>query len=183
MTPPSMHWEACMQQAQQGCTQAQHTLLSALAPRLRAYFRHQGHPADVAEDLVQETLWSIHDKRALWDQDRPLLAWVYAIARHRQIDHWRRQGRRGVQVSLDDCPELLADTCEEDATPRRDLDRLLATLPDKQRRAIELVKLQEHTLKEAADVTGWSESDLKVSIHRGLKALMRLAMPPVERDT
>jgi len=50
----------------------------------------------------------------------------------------------------------------------------LAKLPEKQRRAIELVKLEERSVAEAALLTGYSESDIKISIHRGLKALMRL---------
>ena len=57
---------------------------------------------------------------------------------------------------------------------KRDIGALLGKLPEKQRRAIELVKLEERSVREASSLTGLSESDVKISIHRGLKALMRL---------
>ena len=57
---------------------------------------------------------------------------------------------------------------------RRDISVLLDKLPDKQRTAIRLVKLEEKSVREASSLTGLSESDIKISIHRGLKTLMRL---------
>lgn len=50
---------------------------------------------------------------------------------------------------------------------------LLAHLPDKQRRPIELVKLEGRSVAEAAHATGLSVSAVKVGIHRGLKALAK----------
>ena len=50
---------------------------------------------------------------------------------------------------------------------------LLAQLPDKQRRPIELVKLEGRSVAEAAASTGLSISAVKVGIHRGLKALAK----------
>ncbi|MFN7645204.1 MAG: sigma factor-like helix-turn-helix DNA-binding protein, partial [Burkholderiales bacterium] len=54
-----------------------------------------------------------------------------------------------------------------------DLAVLLAQLPDKQRRPIELVKLEGRSVAEAAASTGLSISAVKVGIHRGLKALAK----------
>jgi RNA polymerase sigma-70 factor (ECF subfamily) len=51
---------------------------------------------------------------------------------------------------------------------------LLDKLPEKQKTAIRLVKLEDRSIKEAAAQTGLTESDIKISIHRGLKTLMRL---------
>jgi hypothetical protein len=63
---------------------------------------------------------------------------------------------------------------EEAGDPTRDIACLLTTLPDKQRVATELVKLKELSNAKASNQTGWSASDIKISIRRGLKALMRL---------
>ena len=49
---------------------------------------------------------------------------------------------------------------------------LLAQLPEKQGRAIQLVKLDHLSVREASVKLGISEADIKVSIHRGLKKLM-----------
>jgi DNA-directed RNA polymerase specialized sigma24 family protein len=50
---------------------------------------------------------------------------------------------------------------------------LLDTLPPKQADAIRAVKLDGLSVAEAADRQGIGESDIKVSIHRGLKSLMQ----------
>ena len=175
-SPDEEQLAAWMRAACDGDGRAQAWLLTALAPRLRAYFRGKGRPVDHAEDLVQETLIAIHTKRALYDPAQPLLPWVFAIARFRLVDAWRRNGRRGTPVPLDQAPEeALAAEELEPADASRDLATLLQRLPEKQRRSIQLVKLEERSVAEAAALCGWSESDVKVSAHRGLKALMRLA--------
>ncbi len=51
--------------------------------------------------------------------------------------------------------------------------KLIDLLPDKQRRPIELVKLEGRSVVEAAASTGLSVSAVKVGIHRGLKALAK----------
>ncbi|MCU0882208.1 MAG: sigma-70 family RNA polymerase sigma factor [Hyphomonadaceae bacterium] len=157
-----------------GDSQAQTELLSALAVRLRSYFRNRGMTPSDGEDLVQETLIAVHTKRSMYDPAQPLLAWVHAIARYRLIDRYRREKKRGVQVPVEDWSEALAGEAPEAGDPARDVARLLDQLPDKQRRSIELVKLQEKSVAEAASLTGWSQSDIKVSIHRGMKLLQRL---------
>ena len=52
-----------------------------------------------------------------------------------------------------------------------DLQRLLARLPEKMRRAIEYVKIEGMSVAETASLCGVSESAVKVNVHRGLKAL------------
>jgi RNA polymerase sigma-70 factor, ECF subfamily len=158
-----------------GDASAQRSFLSAAAGMLRGYFRNRLRAApEDAEDLVQETLVALHTKRDTYDPAFPLTAWIYAIARYRLIDHLRRLKRRGPHASIDDV-ELVALEDEAAASDaRRDLTTLLEKLPAKQQTAIRLVKLEDKSVKEAAAQTGFSESDIKVSIHRGLKTLMRL---------
>jgi RNA polymerase sigma-70 factor (ECF subfamily) len=158
-----------------GVAAALRAVLSGAAALLRPYFRNRlrGAPED-AEDLVQETLVALHTRRDSYDPNFPLSPWLYAIARYRLIDFLRRKGRHGVNASLDDVEVGEADPEIEASDAKRDVATLLAKLPEKQRRAIQLVKLEEKSVKEAADETGYSESDIKISVHRGLKALMKL---------
>ncbi len=160
--------------AQAGNSAATSQLLTALAPRLRAFFRGKGASPEDAEDLVQETLIAIYTKRAMFDPSQRLLAWAYAIARYRMIDRWRHTKRRGHEMPIEDFEHVLMAQTSEAGDPTRDIARLLATLPDKQRKSIELVKLKDMSINEACAATGWSASDIKISIHRGLKALMAL---------
>ncbi|MGL6290377.1 MAG: sigma-70 family RNA polymerase sigma factor [Silanimonas sp.] len=128
-----------------------------------------------AEDVVQECLLALHLKSHTYDASQPFEPWLYAVARYKLIDLLRRR-QPGRELSLD----LLAETHEfadpsESTEPQAgaDLAVLLAQLPDKQRRPIELVKLEGRSVVEAAASTGLSVSAVKVGIHRGLKALAK----------
>lgn len=153
---------------------AHRAFLTEAAGLLRAFFRNRlrGAPED-AEDLVQETLVALHTRRDSYDPNYPLTAWMYAIARYRLIDFLRRAKHRATS-SIDGLEIGDADPEIDASDARRDVAALLGKLPEKQRRAIQLVKLEEKSVREAAEETGFSESDIKISIHRGLKTLMRL---------
>lgn len=154
---------------------AHRAFLTEAAALLRGFFRNRlRHAPEDAEDLVQETLLALHSRRDTYDPEQPLTAWMYAIARYRLIDHIRRVRRRGVHNSLDDLDMGDSDPEYEASDARRDVATLLEKLPQKQQAAIRLVKLEEKSVKEAAALTGFSESDIKISVHRGLKTLTRL---------
>lgn len=154
-----------------GDAQAWRALLLAIRRPLEDFFRKRmgaGH-ADI-EDVLQETLLAIHAKRATFDRSQAFGPWCYAVARYKMIDHLRRQGRRPTTV-LDDAEPLAAPASVEDGAVRRDLSRLLARLPLRQRRLIEDTKLTGYSMAEAAERQGVTEGTAKVSVHRGLKSL------------
>jgi len=98
-----------------------------------------------------------------------------AIARHKLVDLWRRRGRRdSLHDTLDDVDEHLLLAEPDDGGARRDLETLFQALPQAQRQAIELTKLEGLSVAEAAARTGASESAVKVQVHRGLKRLAAL---------
>ena len=156
-----------------GDSAAYSALLKRLAEALRAYFRRrlfrQPHEA---EDLVQDVLMAIHAKRATFDASQRLTGWVYAIAQYKLIDYLRRARRRGVNVPIEDETELFTEVGDQAASA--DVETLLAHLPEKQRQTIRLVKLEELSTREAAEKSGLSESDVKVSVHRGMKKLSKI---------
>ena len=111
-----------------GDQRAYSTLFSELSRHLRGYYsRRLGPAADEAEDLVQETLIAMHRRRDSYDPTQPLTAWVYAIARYRLIDHYRRRKVRN-HVPLEDADTLFAADEIEPALARRDVSRLLEGL-------------------------------------------------------
>jgi len=153
-----------------GSSTSQTELLRALAPLLRSYFRHRMRSAEEeVEDLVQETLIAIHTRRSTYDRNLPFTAWLYAIARHRMIDHYRGQKKA---LSIDAVEFSLADNSFEVALDAKlDIENLLATLPLKQAHVIRGTRIEGLSIAEAAARAGIGESDVKVSVHRGLKAL------------
>jgi RNA polymerase sigma factor (sigma-70 family) len=155
-----------------GDSRAYTALLEALVPMLRSFYgRRLRDAAEDVEDLVQETMIAIHTRRASYDRDRMFTAWAYAIARHKMIDLFRR---RRVTVPLDDLEHILVSEGFEAATSARiDVDKLLGELSPKQARVIHETKIEGLSVAEAAERGGIGESDVKISVHRGLVALAK----------
>ncbi|MGE4593788.1 sigma-70 family RNA polymerase sigma factor [Alcaligenes sp.] len=164
-------------QAQAGDEVAYGQALGMMAARLRAHLRRRlpGAQNDV-EDIVQEVLLALHVQRGTYDPSVPVSAWCFAIARYKLVDYWRKHGRTGALHDVFDERALDSALVSEDpdATAKRDLEQLLNALPEAQRRAIELTKLQGLSVLEAAQTLGASESAVKVQVHRGLKKMMQI---------
>ncbi len=147
-------------------------LLHALRRLLIAYYGRRMAAAargDV-EDIVQETLLSLHAKRETYDRARPFTAWFFSIARYKLIDHYRGRGARLLaEVELDETLE--AEPSVDAVTARMDVERLLDELPERQRDLIRRVKLEGHSIAEAAQQSGQTELAARVGIHRTLKVL------------
>ncbi len=161
-----------------GDAAAHKALLTRLSAYLRAYFKtHLARigrsPAD-AEDLVQETLIALHTRRHTYDRSQLLTPWVYAIARYRLVDFLRRSKASVTDVAIEEAEEVLADDDPSSVESGLDLQKLMAHLTPKTRQAIQLVKLDGLSVSEAAARSGMSQSAIKVSVHRGLRALSLL---------
>ncbi len=160
-------------QAQQGNEIAYRQALQMIAQRLRRFYsrRLQALPDEV-EDLVQETLLALHVQRSTYDATLPVSGWVFAIARHKLVDMWRRRGRRdSLNDSLDELTEDQHPWSAEELPSKRDLNVLLQQLPAAQQRAIVWTKIEGLSMQEASEKSGVSVAALKVQVHRGLKQL------------
>ncbi|NEU10526.1 sigma-70 family RNA polymerase sigma factor [Methylobacterium sp. BTF04] len=170
---------AAMAAAQDGDTQAYRDLLRDCLPVIAGMARAQGVSVEAVDDVVQETLLTIHKARATYDPARPFLPWLRAITQRRAIDRLRHSGRRPQEVH-----DPIAYEAHADAGPapgqriearerERSLARAVAALPDGQRQAVEHLALRERSLDETAHLTGRSKGALKVNLHRALKALRK----------
>jgi RNA polymerase sigma-70 factor (ECF subfamily) len=154
------------------------TLLMKLSAHLRAYFKGRlvrvgRGPAD-AEDLVQETVMALYTRRHTYDRSQLFTPWVYAIARYRLIDYLRRTKRSVMDVPVEEADKILAANDPEAVESTLDLETLMAQVSPRVSQAIRYVKLDGLSVSETAARTGMSPSAVKVSVHRGLKALSRL---------
>jgi RNA polymerase sigma factor (sigma-70 family) len=168
MTSDEATLSRLMRAAQAGDAQAYRQLLSLAAPLLMRWFRRKLPPADL-DDLVQDTLLAVHQRRASWDPARPFLPWLAAIARYRWIDRLRRASLRTHDELFDD--DIAVESGESALIGRLGCDRLLAMLPAGQAAAIRAMKIEGLSVAEAAVQLGQSESMIKVNVHRGLKRL------------
>lgn len=128
------------------------------------------------EDVVQEVLLAIHHKRSSYDETQFFLPWMYAIARYKVIDYFRRN-RKNVysSISLSTEEELMAFDIAivTEFGVHQDVEKLCQMLPDKQRDILTMVKLEGLSIDEVGKKTGFSTSDIKVNIHRALKFLQQ----------
>lgn len=171
MTADEQTLSRLMAAAQTGDRQAYGVLLVEVRRWLQRYLARKVPPGQI-DDLVQEVLVSLHAKRASYDPARPFLPWLAAIARYRWVDHLRRSYRRA-EVELGD-HDAVQESEADTVMARISLDRLFTSLPPAQAEAIELVKIEGHSIAEAAARCGQSESLVKVNIHRGLRKLAAL---------
>jgi RNA polymerase sigma factor (sigma-70 family) len=168
--PDEPELKALMIGALDGDKGAYRQLLQRLVPILRQYLgRRVASGQEDVEDIVQETLLAIDTRRITYDRARPFTPWVFAIAHHKFVDLVRR-GRMTTALTDD----MVGDHGSGDAIMAGiDVGNLLDSLPSKQAEAIRAVKLDGLSVAEAAERQNIGESDIKVSIHRGLKSLMQ----------
>jgi RNA polymerase sigma-70 factor (ECF subfamily) len=137
-----------------GDSDAHRTLLSTLSGHLRAYFKSRlrriRRGAVEAEDLVQEALIAIHTRRHTYDRSRLFTPWLYAIARYKFLDHLRRTRTAMNDVALDSAGDIVAHDDRDAVESALDLEKLLADVTPKMRQAIQYVKLDGLTVREAA---------------------------------
>jgi RNA polymerase sigma-70 factor (ECF subfamily) len=174
-----LRWSRLMAAAQAGDRRAYEDLLRECLPLLRQICRARLRDATEAEDAVQDTLLTIHRARASYDASRPFRPWLVAITERRALDRIRARGRRsGREAALDLAAELAAPEASADAA--LDADRAAAKLrdavqelPESQRTALGLTKLQDLTLQEASARSGMSIGAIKVATHRAVQTLRR----------
>ena len=154
----------------------------ALAPRLHAFLVRQTRDADVAEDLLQQTLLQMFAARRHFTPGAEVLPWAFAICRRLVIDRARRRSRdpivRDAPVTKEDDRDSEPPSergCPEQDLARRQLseriERELARLPEANRVAFELVKREQLSMAEAAEVLGTTVTAVKLRAHRAYVAL------------
>jgi RNA polymerase sigma-70 factor (ECF subfamily) len=162
--------------AQEGDRRAYAAFLAAVLPRLRAMGRGKLNSAADLDDFVQDTLLSLHQARATYQPGRPVLPWLQAIARNRLSDALRRTYRRRDVEDEGHDSELLENVPQPlpEEGEGRELGPLLAQLPDRQRVALDMLKLRGMSLRDASAESGISIGALKVAVHRGIASLRQM---------
>ena len=131
----------------------------------------------LAEELTADVFVRMVDRMHTFrEQGRPVLAWLYTIARNLVIDHQRRHGQ-GAPLPLDDGmpaaedfqPSRVAETGEV----RARLQAALAMLTETQRQVILLKFIEARTNAEVAAMLGKDEGAIKSLQHRALAAMRR----------
>jgi RNA polymerase sigma-70 factor (ECF subfamily) len=148
-------------------------------------------PPDQVEELAQEVFVKAFQSLSGWRRTGPFRSWLAAIAVRTCYDFWRRRYRsREVPLStlseahrewLERALADASDTAWQHIRRRREareiLDWALAQLSAADRMVLELVYLEERSVKEAARLLGWTAANVKVRAFRARRKLNKLLLP------
>jgi RNA polymerase sigma factor (sigma-70 family) len=168
-----------MKKAQVGDESAYADLLLLLTAASSRYARRRLGTVGWVDDVVQETLITVHRARHTYDGARPFAPWFYAILSTRLIDVLRRERRvASREFGRDDLPDV-ADPGVAHAHHDRshiDVDLVRAAvraLPARQREVVHALKYRGDTVRAASTRLGMTEAAVKITAHRGYNALRR----------
>lgn len=128
-----------------------------------------------AEDIVQETLIKVWNKRDTWDQIDNIEAFCFTVCRNLSLDSIKRHDNQnktlddkgGDQIDLSNDPSRQTIVNDQMNMVRQIVD----SLPEKQRSCIQLRDFEGKTYKDIALVLGISEEQVKVNIFRGRQTI------------
>lgn len=169
-------WETLLIAANAGDGRAFARFLTLVEPTLRGIIRARGGAlaADQHEDILQDVLLAIHLKRHTWRSDCPVRPWLYAVARHKVIDAFRRRGAH-IHLPIEDVDHLLSQEATQTSLAARDTDRLLAGIDDRSAALVRAVALEGETAEEVGARLGLTAGAARVALHRAMKRLSALA--------
>ena len=168
----SLKRAALMARVQDGDRESCRELLDDVGPMLMNFLRRRIADRDEIDDVYQDTLMAFFQARHTYEPSRPLEPWLFAIARNIAADHARRYWRRaGVEQLSDEMPEA---SVVDEPRPDPNLEAVMARLPDPQREAFAMLKIEGLSIEQAATRAGISVGALRVRAHRAYKALRKL---------
>lgn len=161
-----------LHQSQAGDHAAYEQFLLEAREFVRMLLRDRLRSVSALDDVLQETLLSIHRSRHSYDPTLPIGPWIRAIALNRLRDFGRSRRRQQDHASADfewEC--TLRQACVADAAGSLFLRGALRMLSDAQREVIWLLKFEGYSVAEIAGRTGRSAAAVKVTAHRAYRLL------------
>jgi len=145
-----------------------------IAGRMWRFTRDRGELEELVQDVFVEAYVSLKGFKA----KAPFAHWLNRIATRVGYRSWKKQKRRAErELPLQDWDQLLQSDSAEPWAPREAAETvhaLLAQLRTRDRLVLTLMYLEELSVDQIADRTGWSKTMVKVQAHRARKRLKTL---------
>ncbi len=180
---PPVDWDAAVSRVRDGCQQAASDMVDALYGHVMRIVRSHLPRAADEQDLAQEIFMKMFNRIETWRGDQPFPHWVARIAVNTCIDRLRRQRARP-EVRFADLSEDEANFLEATFTgtdhsteAARDSDgsevveKLLATLNATEQTILRMLDLEQKSVQEITELTGWGASKVKVTAMRARRKL------------
>ncbi|CAK4069282.1 RNA polymerase sigma factor [Vibrio sp. 16] len=171
-------WASCMERVKQQDKQAFALVFKHFSPRLKQFtYRHVGNE-QVAMEMVQETLATVWQKSALFNNEKSSLStWIFTIARNLCFDMLRRQKGRDQHIHSEDiwpndyCPPDMVEHYSPEADRMKEqVVKFLDTLPEAQRKVVQAVYLEDLPHQQVADMLdiplGTVKSRLRLAVEK-----------------
>ena len=169
-------WEILLARANDGDGAAFACFLTAITPTLRAIIRRRGEalPLDQHEDILQEILLAIHLKRQTWRRQTPVRPWLYAVARYKVVDAFRRR-RIATHLPIEDFEDILPEEDAPAPLTARDAEVMLGMIDGRSAALVRAVALDGQSAEEAGQGLGLTAATARVALHRAMKRLEQIA--------
>ena len=145
--------------------------LTQVVPHLRAFARGLCGRADMADDLVQETMLKAWAAQQRFEPGTSMRAWTFVILRNAYLTDMRRNRFRGEYDEGVAERILTAPAGQEEPIHLSDMHRALLTLPPERREALLLVGAGGFSYEEAAEICGCAIGTIKSRVGRARAAL------------
>ncbi|MCL6443090.1 MAG: sigma-70 family RNA polymerase sigma factor [Alicyclobacillus sp.] len=122
----------------------------------------------LAEDAVQEIFLRALQAWPRFEHRSSPRTWLWAIARNHVRDVIRKKRRAGHQAEVL-LEHVTHQPCDDHLLDRIELESALQSLPVSYRQVIILRVIQDRPVREVAELLGWSEVRVRVTLHRAIK--------------
>lgn len=132
-----------------------------------------------AEDVVQETLIKVWNRRSQWEEIESIEAFALTVCRNLSLDKIKRMGNDhdSLDDSAHDSPDSSFSSNPEEQTMARDqvalVRQLIDRLPEKQRSVIQLRDIEGKSYREIANIMCISEEQVKVNLYRARQTIKK----------
>lgn len=129
-----------------------------------------------AEDVVQETMMKVWNRREQWEQIESIEAFCLTICRNLSLDKLRRMDNQtqSLDAAYDPKDFHVASNPEEQAVQRDRIQlvrQLINMLPEKQRSCMQLRDMEGKSYKDIAAILGITKEQVKVNIFRARQTI------------
>ena len=150
--------------------------ISTLRPSLHRYCARMTGSVMDGEDVVQEALFVAYRKLETFDESRPMKPWLFRIAHNRCVDFLRRRGVRDEAEVAAAVPEA-TQSAEPALETGKAVERLVLTLPPKERACVLLKDVFDNSLQEIAELVDSTVGGVKAALNRARTKLAETSPP------
>ena len=156
--------------------------------RLYWHIRRMVNNHDDANDVLQNTFIKIWKALPKFKGDSKFSTWLYRICYHTTLDAIKKNKKNNYTFEINEVTYNQIQSVETilQGIERKErsviMDKCLMKLPDEERSILWMFYYDELSLKEIIEVTGLSEANIKVKLHRARKKLLSIVEENVEPE-